>query len=183
MGKDAEMTNMVRLFVFFSSKYSTTICVFMILLMSTGACTNSYSKPPSFLEKSDLIGVWEASYSQDSIDKITLKENRFQQVYRDQETDFGVNGNPWRLERLPSGFVRIYLPGARYYAGGIENSNFLPSYDPFTGDDAMVLDELVLQVLIDSAGNLVLRHLSLDPDEGIPLFGKDRALFYRVVTP
>ena len=177
------MTNMVRLFVLFSSKYSTTICVFTFFLMSTGACTHSYSKPPSSLEKPDLIGVWEASYSQESIDRITLKETRFQQVYRDQETDFGVNGNTWRLERLPGGFVRIYLPGARYYAGGVENSNFLPSYDPFTGDDAMVLDELVLQVLIDSAGNLVLRHLSLDPDEGIPLFGKDRALFYRVVIP
>jgi hypothetical protein len=177
------MTKMVRLFVFFSSKYRTMICVFTIFLMSTGACTNSYSKPPSSLEKVDLLGVWEATYSQESIDRITLKENHFQQTYRDPETDFGVNGNAWRLERLPSGFVRIYLPGARYYALGVDNSNWLPSYDPFIGDDAPVIDELVLQVVIDSAGNLVLRHLSLDPDEGIPMFGEDRALFHRVVTP
>lgn len=183
MGKDAEMTNMVRLFVFFSSKYSTTICVFTIFLLSTGACTNSYSKPPLSLEKVELLGVWEANYSPESIDRITLKENHFQQTYRDPETDFGVNGNAWRLERLPRGFVRIYLPGAQYYALGVENSNLLPSYDLFTGDDATVIDELVLQVLIDSAGNLVLRHLSVDPDEGIPMFGEDRALFHRVETP
>ena len=177
------MTKMVHLFVFFSSKYSTTICVFTIFLMSTGACTNSYSKPPSSLEKVDLLGVWEATYFQGSIDRITLKENHFQQTYRDPETDFGVNGSSWRLERLPSGFVRIYLPGARYYVEGRENSNLLPSYDPFTDDNARVIDELLLQVLIDSAGNLVLRHLSVDPDEGIPMFGEDRALFHRVEAP
>ena len=47
----------------------------------------------------------------------------------------------------------------------------------------MILDELVLQVLVDSSGNLVLRHLFLGPDEGIPLFGEDRAIFHRVATP
>ena len=108
---------MIHLSVFSWSKLSIIAWIFVIFPVITGGCTISYSSPPLSLEKSDLIGTWEAKYSKDSTDRIILGENSFQQVYRDQVANFVVTDNEWRLERLPSGFVRIYLPGAQYYAG------------------------------------------------------------------
>lgn len=161
--------------------------------------------PPSDLEECDLVGTWEARYHS-RVDTLMLKgDGKFKQVYRDptaRDYVYETGWNEWRLERFADGRVRLHLEGARYYIRGIsigERDGYTYSgpkgvpdssgepeglpwlfYDPFGHDHLEMVRELVLTVRVDSAGELLLHHMSYSSDEGFGLTGCQERHFRRV---
>lgn len=167
-----------------------------------------YSLPPSSLQESDLVGIWEARY-REGVDTLTIRDDdTFKQVYRDRyEPDYlyETPWNEWWLERFGDGRVRVHLQGARYYPRGIQTAELdglkapcptsLPGcigqpsslpyrfVDPFTRDGVDMVQELVLNVRIDSAGELLLHHMFYHGDEGFVISGCGSYHFRRVEAP
>jgi hypothetical protein len=168
-----------------------------------------YSPPASALQESDLVGTWEARY-RGGVDTLTIRdEDTFKQVYRDQyeaEYLYETAWNEWWLERRADGRVRIHLQGARYYPRGIRTAELdglgaptcptsspgctgkpfplpYPFVDPFTRDRVDMVQELVLNIRVDSAGQLLLHHMFYHGDEGFVISGCGSYHFRRVEAP
>jgi hypothetical protein len=171
-----------------------------------------YSPPSPTFQDSDLVGTWETRYAgwpAGDIDRLIFRgDGTFRQIYE----NYIVNGylyetewREWWVESLPDGRVRVHLPGARYYAAGIGTAELeglappcptsepgctgeprLPPqsfYDPFAREYLKMAGELVLNVRVDSAGELLLHHMWSHSDRGFPISGCQRKLFRRVQTP
>lgn len=172
-------------------------------------CAEAPFLPPDpELEEFDLAGTWEAHY-RSRVDRLVLKgDGTFKQVYRDPTAGdylYETGWNEWRLERFADGRIRLHLEGARYYIRGISigerdgytypgpkggpdssgEAEGLPwlFYDPFSRDHLEMVRELVLTVRVDSAGELLLHHMSYSSDEGFGLTGCQQHHFRRVDEP
>jgi len=158
-----------------------------------------YSPPPPTLDDSDLRGVWETQYGQ-SVDILTLgADHTFQQVYKDNYVPEYVYRSPrgkWWTERLQDGQVRLHLEGARYYPAGIKVGERdglesygepdpppMPFFDPISQELVLMVGELVLQVRVDSSGELLLHHLWMHHDRGFIIAGCEGEHFRRMETP
>ena len=155
--------------------------VVCLLLVS---CSEPLGSPTTTVQISDLIGTWVAHYGEGRTDTITLKsDGTFKQVYQDVKNNYAFETpcNEWNLEHLPNGVLRMHLHGARYYLEGItiaekdgrkdpKNPCLTPEdctwgleplffYDPYTDELVKMIDELLLDVRADEAGNLLLHHL------------------------
>lgn len=163
-----------------------------------------YWNPPPAFREGDLVGTWEARYGQ-SIDRLIFNvDGRFRQIYEDrymQDYVYESSWNDWWAERFPDGRVRVHLQGARYYVAGIttgeqDGMHFgeaelwgrsgplpYPFYDPYADETVDMVGELILNVRIDSSGELLLHHMSIETDLGFPIIGCEQDMFRRVETP
>lgn len=164
-----------------------------------------YLPPPAGFQDSDLAGTWQTQYGR-SVDTLTLSaDGTFKQVYQDPTAGDYVYESPskeWTVERFPDGRVWLHLPGARYYLGGIKmaerdglqaapypgfwgTSGPPPSsfYDPIADEHLEMVAKIVLNVRIDSSGELVLMHMWSHHDRGFPMAGCQSEQFRRVETP
>lgn len=176
--------------------------VIIIFCLSLTACNSDYRLPTQDIDPAKLLGSWQAHYGKDAIDTITLyADNSFKQTYLNQSQSylFEITGSEWSLESRSNNLFRIHLLNARYFHAGIEfaendGRKNLSSpcltvdnctwglepylfYDPFVNDFVEMVDKLVLDVVIDSYGNVLLHHMWKSSDQGFPLFGKDREVF------
>jgi hypothetical protein len=158
-----------------------------------------YSPPPPTFQDSGLVGTWETEYGR-SIDRLTLgADHTFQQLYEDRYAPEYVYHSPpgnWWVERLQDGQVRLHLEGARYYLDGIKIAEReglesygepdpppMPFFDPIAEELVFMVGKLVLNVRVDSSGELLLHHLWMYHDEGFAMTGCERDIFRRVETP
>ena len=171
-----------------------------------------YSPPPPTFQDSDLVGTWETRYAgwpAGDLDRLTLREDgTFWQVYENYQLKGYVYESQWaewRVERFPDGRVRVHLEGGRYYASGITIAELdglgfpcptsqpgctgeprlppHPFYDPFAREYLYMESELVLNVRVDSAGELLLHHMWYHSDGGFAVSGCQADHFRRVETP
>jgi hypothetical protein len=171
-----------------------------------------YSPPPSTFQDSDLVGTWETRYTgwpAGDIDRLTFREDgTFRQVYQNfrlKDYVYETQWSEWWLERFPDGRVRVHLQGARYYASGITIAELeglgmpcptsqpgctgeprlppYPFFDPFAREYLHMERELVLNVRVDSAGELLLHHMWFHSDRGFAVAGCEADHFRRVETP
>jgi len=163
-----------------------------------------YQNPSSELQETDLVGTWQAHYGQ-SVDTLVLSgDGSFQQIYQDGYAADYVYETAWNdydLERFADGRVRLHLQGARYYAQGTETAEtdgLQPEpwpgfygasgppaysfYDPFAEQVVYMVGELVLNVRVDSSGELLLYHMDIETDGGFAQTGCQRRIFRRVET-
>lgn len=168
-----------------------------------------YWPPPSSFQESDLVGTWEAKYHL-GVDRLTIwADGTFKEVYEDHyEPDYVYETpwNEWWLERFPDGRIGIHLDGARYYVDGVriaERDGLGPPtcptsapgctgkpfplphnfVDPFTREYVHMPGELVLNVRVDSSGEVLLHHMFYHADAGFAISGCWRDHFRRVETP
>ena len=150
------------------------------------------SNPSINLQKSDLAGTWIANYGDyRGVDKLTLKEDgQFRQIYENPKEGyiFQTPWDMWHLKRFADGRVRIYLKGARYYAGGSKGGDLLAVNDwtfcdPFVKSDdnwsqwsVNMRGRLVLNVRLLPSNELVLYHMW--PGCGDSVF-LDNEVFYK----
>ena len=171
-----------------------------------------YSSPPPTFEDSDLIGTWETRYAgwpAGDLDRLSLREDgTFQQTYEDYQLKgylYETEWEEWWVERFPDGRVRLHLPEARYYAAGMTIAELdglglpcpasLPGctgeptlpphsfYDPFAREYLYMEGELVLNVRVDSAGELLLHHMWWHSDRGFASADCQGEQFRAVETP
>ena len=158
-----------------------------------------YSPPPPSLQGSDLAGTWETQYGR-SVDRLTMRsDGTFQQVYQDgnvPDYSYETPWSPWWIEHLEDGQVHLHLQGARYYLGGrrIAERDGLESYgqpdpppmpffDPIAEELVFMVGELVLNVRVDSSGELLLLHLWTNHDRGFGVSDCQSDLFRRMDIP
>lgn len=171
-----------------------------------------YSPPPPTFQDSDLVGTWETRYAgwpAGDLDRLTFREDgTFRQVYQNfqlKDCIYDTQWAEWWVERFPDRRVRVHLQGARYYASGITIAELdgldlpcptsqpgctgeprlppYPFYDPFERDYLYMEGELVLNVRVDSAGDLLLHHMWYHSDGGFAIADCERGQFRRVETP
>jgi hypothetical protein len=171
-----------------------------------------YSNPPATFQDPDLVGTWETCYEEWQVDRLILKaDGTFRQIYEERiayvvrQYVYETPWNEWWLERFPDGRVRVHLKGARYYIDGISTAELdglrfpcpttqpgctgeprLPPhnfYDPFAREYVHMAGELVLNARVDSAGELLLHHMSYDSEGSFAISGCQRRHFRRVETP
>jgi hypothetical protein len=170
----------------------------MLLLVS---CTMR-GAPPAAFQEIDLVGIWEARYSPERIDRLEIRDNgTFKQTYLDRtgpdDYVYETPWNHWSLERLPDGRVIVHLQGARYYLAGKElgeldgltaltmNDTVAEKkwfYDPFGKELIHMVKELTLNVR-DVRGELILHHVWTSGDGGFALFGGDVQTFRKLENP
>lgn len=165
--------------------------VILLLLVIVTSCEVPYSNPPSDLQASDLSGVWEGNYAVGSTDRLILRmDGTFKQIYRDDTENymFETPWNAWWIERRSGGQMRVHLRGARYYLAGIgiaeesERKGRL-FWDPIAQESVLMQQELVLNLQINSASELVLVHMWLSNDRGFALVGREVEEMHRVAKP
>jgi hypothetical protein len=142
-----------------------------------------YFNPPADFDESDLVGTWEARYMEWGVDRLILRsDGTFKQVFQDVDCeDCGseTEWNRWWVERFPDGRVRLHLEGARYYpqatVGGF--------WDPIADELVHPMLELVVNVRVDSSGELLLLHMWPQADHGFAIIGCEGDQFNRVDVP
>jgi hypothetical protein len=171
-----------------------------------------YSPPSPSFEESDLVGTWEADYAgwpRRAVDRLIFRnDGTFKQFYEDYRVGdytYETQWTQWWVESSPDGRVRVHLPGARCYKFGISTAELdglappcptsepgctgeprLPPqsfYDPFAREYLKMAGELVLNVRVDSAGELLLHHMWSHAGVGFAISGCEAAHFRRVETP
>lgn len=192
----------------------------LILLATTLACSpghwvsvlrcfeDPFEGPPSSFGSSDLVGTWEAHYTESGTDTLVLRpEGTFKQVYQERAIDyrFETSWNDWWLQTMGDGAVRLHLEGGRYYPDDILIAELdgvgLPCpesepdcwegldvgpygfYDPVQNDIVFMVGELVLNVRSDSTGELLLLHMWPAPDESFGVFTCETGQVRRVASP
>ena len=162
----------------FAMKIFFSISTSLFLALLTISCTgidilatdiSKSSNPPINLQKSDLAGTWVANYgSYHGVDKLILKEDgRFRQEYENPREGyvFQTPWSSWQLKRFADGRVRIYLEGARYYAGGSKGGDLLAAEDWQFCDPFVKRDDNWSQWSVNMKGRLVLNVRLLASDE------------------
>ncbi len=152
----------------------------------------AYSEPPPTFQDTNLVGTWEAHYCGFGIewgdDELVLRaDGTFKQIYHDRTVEGYVYETPWNewwVERFPDGRIRVHLQGARFYAAGIETAEWegiwshcpedqpdcewyyapLPFYDPIGDESLDMVGELILNVQVNSSGEIVLLHMLMSRD-------------------
>lgn len=200
-----------------SRRLSVAVPVLVLLMMTLVSCWGGrldsvllcleapYSDPPPTFEDSDLVGAWETHYG-GNVDRLTVRgDGTFKQAYQRAGPEnyvYETAWNPWWLEQLPDGGVRVHLQGARYYPEGPiiaeldgegypcpEDEPDCPErhqlgpygfYDPIADETLYMIRELVLTVRTDSSGELLLLHMAEGGDEGFVIFGCESTMFRRV---
>lgn len=177
---------------------------YIVILGGVFACTaSSYGNPPRNLQESDLIGIWEVQYDNNSIDKLIIREDgTYKQQYQNMDTNyvFESGWSPFWIEKISDGRVYIHFEGARYYSSGeriaeldgmgdpcptdtpncISGNSPRRFYDPYGKDDVEMVKELVLTIRVDSDGNIVFHHLWTSIDRGFAIFGGQADIFRRI---
>lgn len=178
------MRRPLSLFLNRTCKLFSKVCPLMLIYLLLASCGSSDHNPPKSLAKTDLIGMWEASYDEWGKDRIDLRMDGFTQKYQEslgQGYVYEFAGDQWWLEYLPQGFVRVHLQGAKYFRVGVDFSNRSYLYDPFVNETVSIKDALILEVRVTQAKELRLHHLVTDPDSGhTSLFGNEANVFRRV---
>jgi hypothetical protein len=132
-----------------------SICIFVQLLDSpVGMGILSSEPPPATFQESDLVGVWQAEYSRQRIDRLTIAgDGTFQ-----QRCTQGGNGDvvsvassgEWLVEYRSDGGIYLHLHGARscLYPEYQDPERWRPYRfcDPFSDTWLEMNNELVLNV-------------------------------------
>jgi hypothetical protein len=159
-----------------------------------------YSNPPPELQNGDLVGTWATGYDGATDQLIISPDGTFKQVYEERIAlivrlhRFETPWNPWWVERFRDGRVRVHFEGARYYPRGsgigeLHGMGYGPDplpwlfRDPFAKEYVEMVDKLVLNVRVDSGGELLLHHMFYHSDEGFAISGCQSDYFRRVDTP
>lgn len=160
----------------------TLLCVIVITHLF-GGCVSPYLSPSNVLKTDDLVGLWQIDYGCGREQLTLRKDGTFLQDYQakcQNERSFRFESDKkWWIETPSPGFIRLWLPGARYLALGSQWQGATCCTDHFTGEHLFLEDELVLHVRMDASNRLLLHHLSIDADGGFPLFSD--GLVYRKI--
>jgi hypothetical protein len=178
-------------------RFVGAVAMFGLLLTTGCANAGSTNSSPAFLD-SDLVGTWTLRYFGSGQDWLCLRgDGLFKQIY----VDWSVPGyhyetawQPWWVERLSTGIMRLRLQGARYYRNGVEAAEqearprelptLLPGLPPvteeplprsfvdvFADESVNAPGQLVLDVRQLPSGELALFHLLGSWDDGYnPLY-------------
>lgn len=162
--------------------------------------------PPKNLDTIELSGTWTTNYMEWGTDKIIIRsDGKYKQIYSDKNVNDGnyeyeTPWDDWWVESFPDGRKHLHLSGAKYFLEGVAASekfggSFLPCTDdnpscenglikvPFLaydwiGDEFVeTQNELILNVRVDSDGNIILVHLWISSDRGFPLIGGESEIF------
>lgn len=158
---------------------------FCIIIAKTINPERPYFNPSPTLGETDLIGVWEAHYHGNAVDRLIIKpDGTFRQIYQAREVpgyegyEYQTPWNRWWLEKFPDGRVRLYLEGAKYFFDGVRtaenpiiviidgNPIFRVFCDPIASENRSVQmqDALILNVRSDQHGNIILLHMRFSGD-------------------
>ena len=154
------------------------IFLLILLFAISTSCHASESNdvsmlPPINFHESDLIGVWEASNTQYSLEKLEIREdNTFSQTFKllDIDYEFQIDGT-WVMIREETKCAYIHLDGMRFFDQVFEiaeNGNVWPGGTPAIywnscGDRAVyMVGKTILSVGShpDSSNGIVLWHMS-----------------------
>lgn len=176
-------------------------------LRSAALCFQSpYRAPAPTLGESDLVGTWEATYPDGSVDRLIFRaDGAFKQEYYDARRDGHAQEttrNPWWLEHLPDDGVRVHLRGARYYPMGFvvpdlstaaescaaddpvcrQRYREWPSafWDPITLETVPMQGALVLNIRLDLFAEPLLHHMRTGPKQLVVLSHCQSEQFRRV---
>ncbi len=179
-------------------------------LRSATLCFQSpYRAPAPAFAESDLVGTWEATYPDGSVDRLIFRaDGAFKQMYYDASRDGRAQQttwNPWWLERLPDGGVRVHLRDARYYpedfvvpdlSTAVESCaegdlvcrqryGEWPSafWDPIAEESVPMQGALVLSVRVDLLGRPLLHHMRTGPKQLVVISHCQAEQFRRVEGP
>jgi len=172
-----------------------------------------FDNPPSSLTEIDLIGSWVTEYLGWGTDKIVLGSNgKYKQTfidpsYENGEYIFESQWNDWWIEVLPDGRQHLHLENGKYFLAGVafsekithgivlpcrendssceENPRTItwPLYDWIGKEYIETPSELILNIRVDSSGELILLHLWTSSDRGWAIFGGEIEIFRRVSLP
>ncbi len=60
------------------------VVILSILMSTASACKAPYSNPPVTFQDLDLVGTWEAHYSERRVDKLIVRaDGTFKQIYHE----------------------------------------------------------------------------------------------------
>lgn len=179
-------------------------------LRSAALCfQNSYGAPAPTFSESDLVGIWEATYPDGSVDRLIFRaDGTFKQMYYDPSRDGRpqeTTWNPWWLERLPDDGVRVHLQDARYYPEDFVVPDLSTAVESCADDDLVcrqryrewpsafwdpIADEtvpmegaLVLNVRVDLLGRPLLHHMRTGPKQLVVISHCQAEQFRRVEAP
>ena len=143
-----------------------------------------YQNPAPNMVESDFVGTWEANYLNYGHDKLAFyPDGTFEQFYDIQYSGYTFQSpqNKYRLEKLPTGEIRLHLAGGRYFLAGEspDQYNVYELYDPFVGITVIVDGDLILQVRMRPSGEIILHHLWTSSDRGFALIGGNTEYFRR----
>jgi hypothetical protein len=117
------------------------------------------------------------------IDRLILRsDGTFKQVFREAYCEDCVSEtgwNEWWVERLPDGRVRLHLERARYYP----QPTVAGFWDPVADELVQPMLELMVNVRVDSSGQLLLLHMWPQADHGYAIIGCESFQFNRVEVP
>lgn len=194
-----------KIILFIVSLISISLCLLTypnILL----AIEAPFQNPPTSLQEIDLVGTWEVNYRDRGVDSLILRsDGTFKQIYKDfiwENYVYETPWNNWRLESQSNSRLYIHLSEARYYNQGpgflekymeesppcsedqstcqLLNSLSFPFYDPVGQETVYMDDGLVLNVRVDSTGEILLLHMWTSSDRGFVIFGGESEIFRRV---
>ena len=177
------------------SKAILLAVLFFFLSGLTCSKAGRFTNPEEGLQKSDLIGTWETSYTPRETDQIRIREDgKCRQIYRDTGENYYFDTG-WKecyLDTFVDGRVWLYVERGRYYVSGedfaegdgsgyFENGLSYPFTDPYNFDaDTNMVNRLVVTVRMDNRGEIVFHHLWTSTDRGFALIGGESEIFRRV---
>ena len=121
----------------------------------------------------------------------------YKQIYKDKGIAIESPLNNWWLEELSDGGIYLHLEGAKYYFYGpsrtdkykticpagdstceqVMNQISNEAYDWIGNNWIDVSDQLILNVRMESNGNVILMHLWDSGDQGFPIIGGESEIY------
>jgi len=168
-----------------------------------------YRAPPSPFTESHLAGIWQDTYPDGGIERLTFSENgTFEQIFRgageEDSIEHAISGR-WWLEHLPDGGVRAHLQGAWYYPQQMVVPDLEAAaescppddtmcrhrylewpyafFDPISNQPITMAGALVLSVRADLSGELLLHHMRTSSTQLIAIPDCRAEHFRRVDAP
>ncbi len=157
-----------------------------------------FSDPPFPFDNDDLVGKWVINYTKARTEELSVyRDGKYQQIYRDNVVVLESPSNDWKIQHLPDGRMYLHLIGAKYYFFGAsatsdgyalclevdptceEIDNIVPieAYDWIGKEWVDVSGQIVLNVRMNSNGEIILLHLWKNSDRGFPIFGGEAEFF------
>jgi hypothetical protein len=169
-----------------------------------------FNIPPYPFDVNSLVGTWSTKYMGWGDETLIIQsDGKYKQIYLDNNINdgryvFETPWNAWRVEQQSDRRIHLYLDGAKYFLEGVDavdktrgslipcpdadNPSCIngvivvpfPAYD-WIGDELVeMIDSLVLNVRMDSSGDIILVHLWLSSDRGFPILGGESEIYRKV---
>jgi hypothetical protein len=157
-----------------------------------------FDNPPNSFKVDQLVGSWMTKYSNSRTETLIIQPGgKFTQIYEEGGNIIQTNQNYWWIEPLDDGRIYLHLEGARYYADGAFDTKInhapcptgdiyceematkfpIEGYDWIGKDWVDMANQLILNIRMDSSGDILLLHLWKSSDRGFPIIGGEAEIF------